>query len=166
VQARSADAPIQVNDTPVDDSAELESGDLVYVGPLQLEVYFHSTAEERRALAEASSDPVEEKISDWLIHQDEEDRQTRLRDSKSRHFKLDETAVQKLAGKSDEGQTSSAKAAARPALPQRKKPGKLPQRPASPTSKSSEAAAEGALKQIFTRWGDKKEKKGDEPEKK
>ena len=47
VQARAADAPIRVNDAAVDKRTELESGDVVSVGPLQLEVYFHSTVEER-----------------------------------------------------------------------------------------------------------------------
>jgi len=149
-----------VNDAVVDKRTELESGDVVSVGPLQLEVYFHSTVEERPALTEASTDPVEEKISDWLIHQDEEDRQTRMRDSKLRHLKLDQGESQKP---SDANHTTGAKSAARPAPPARKKPGKLPQRPSGPPSKSSDAAAEGALKQIFTRWG---EKKGDEPERK
>jgi len=160
VQARSADASIRVNDVLVDERVELESGDVVSVGPLELEVYFHSTAEERRALAEASTDPVEEKISDWLIHKDEEERQTRLRDSKVRNYKFDQAEMEK---QPEQESKASAKGASRPAPPQRKKPGKLPQRPSTPTSKSSDAAAEGALKQIFTRWG---EKKGEEPEKK
>jgi len=159
VSARCAEGPISVNGTPVDETSKLESGDVVSVGLLELEIYFHSTVEERRALAEASTDPVEDKISDWLIHEDERDRRTRQRDTKSRNFKLEASELE-----DQEGNSANDKKNAKSSTPAKKKPGKLPQRPASPSSKSSDAAAEGALKRIFTRWG--AEKKGDEPEKK
>lgn len=146
-----------VNGQRIEGEQTLRMGDVIKVGPLEFEVVIdHGLSAPKRpkvkdikdAAARTSESGIgfdEGDITQWLEEADEEDRARRLADPETRQFKLDpqeQAALEKAAADNDADKKKG--------RPEKKEPGKLPQRTAQLPTDSREAAAE-TLKKFFNR---------------
>jgi predicted component of type VI protein secretion system len=144
-----------VNDEKVSGDQPLSNGDMLRVGKLQFEVLI--TVEDKvpavpapdTADKAADGDSSEFDIAEWLEEANTTEKQ-RKSDPDTRQFKLDETdriALEQASAAAEAGSTSDS-GVKKIAPPQKKPPGKLPERHKQAASSSREAAAD-MLKKFF-----------------
>jgi hypothetical protein len=153
----SPDAELLLNDQPISTKVSITSGDVLQIGPLELELLVSAASSVAGAKPAAPAalptaqfqDPVDREISDWLMDEDNQERDQRLQDPDLRKLELDSSARLELEGaerrRKKKGASESAEK--KPA----KKTGKLPVKPTPQPAPNTTDAAQGALKQIFTR---------------
>lgn len=154
-----------VNGERVGEEAVLLSGDVLRVGPLEFELQIEQTAGKAKrskvsdikaAVARTAEGGVSattelSDIGDWLAEGDEADKERRTIDPDTRQFRVDETSNPDTAVAKKDGATSETKTIDEgPKRPEKKAPGKLPQRPSTQLKDSREAAAD-MLKKFFNR---------------
>jgi pSer/pThr/pTyr-binding forkhead associated (FHA) protein len=154
-----------VNGERVGEEAVLLSGDVLRVGPLEFELQIEQTAGKAKRskvsdikeavarTAEGGTTATAElsDIGDWLAEGDEADKERRTIDPDTRQFRIDETANPDTAVANKQSSVTDTKAIDEgPKRPEKKAPGKLPQRPNSQLKDSREAAAD-MLKKFFNR---------------
>jgi len=147
-----------VNGDRVDGECPISTGDQLRVGPLEFLVLFH----QERAQVAAKEGPGRAALSDsgiisqWLEEADAVDRDERMIDPETRQFKLDETDRVALEMANEETKVSQQEAqlTAEPKNKGKKgkaEPGKLPPKPAGPTTRNTQEAAAEMLKKLFNR---------------
>ena len=158
-----------VNGERIETDCELKMGDRIRLGKLEFEVVIKESKKPKKEKKEAKQAPVPEKaakaspksdgssidfdVSEWLEEADAVAKAQRQAEPETRQFQMDETDRVQLenaeelaaAAPKEEPQGKSQKSA----KPEKKPPGKLPQRPATQAPTSKEAAAE-MLKKLFS----------------
>ena len=152
-----------LNGQLLDAPTGLQSGDHIKIGPLEFEVDMDLAGRQKQPqvkdiqdvaarTADQSSSQLD--IGDWLEEFDEAERQSRMEDPETRHFKMDDTASVTLNGDADGANETvmedESKENKQQAKAEKTTPGKLP-RPPKQESKNSQEAAQDMLKKFFTR---------------
>jgi predicted component of type VI protein secretion system len=158
-----------VNSERIEGDCELKAGDRLKVGKLEFEVRIKGAAKATKK-KEATSEPSEGKpkeaaaakpnsdsgsidfdVSEWLDEADALDKARRQAEPDTRQFQLDETdrvQLEQAEGAASEDESQDADSGKKRGRPEKKEPGKLPQRPGTAAATSRDAAAD-MLKKFF-----------------
>jgi predicted component of type VI protein secretion system len=150
-----------VNGERIDQDHPLKNGDLLRVGKLEFEVVIEQTVADQvrvpepeltsKTVSDASSNSVEFDVTEWLAEADAAAKGNRDSDPDTRQYKLNAADQQALSNAKQENpseessDTDKKKSLQRP---EKRPPGKLPERPNSGPANSRDAAAD-MLKRMF-----------------
>jgi len=153
-----------VNGEKIQGDCELKKGDKIRIGQLEFEAVIKpdkkaekpaaqpGPAKAAEAKPKSDSGSIDFDVSDWLAEADAVAKARPQAEPDTRQFQLDETDQIAL----ESGQEANAEdleqeggKARKPARPEKKSPGKLPQKPTNQAPSSREAAAD-MLKKFFT----------------